>query len=625
MSMTVAQIFAINPTTVLADTDLYYLVQSPYTPGTDAAITGASLKAAFGASGTINPGLINQLGYYAASGSALSGLATLANGTLITSAGGAPSISQTLPSAVQGNITTLGTITSGIWHGTIISPIFGGTGINNGASTITIGGAFALAGAFAFTGTLTSATNVTFPTSGTLATTSQLPSLPLSPANGGTGVSNTGNLTWGAAVTFSGAFASTFTLTGVTGVTFPTTGTLATLAGIETFTNKTILSPKIDVISDINGSTSLTINATPSAVNSIAVVNTPTGIDPSFVSVGADTNIGFQIGTKGTGKITLDSQNATSPLTINSGTGLQHATNFLFANTSATQNVTFPDASGTVAFTSSIPSFPLSLSNGGTNASLTASNGGIVYSNATTLAILSGIATGGNMLQSGASGAPAWSVSTWPSAIAINSMLYANSTNTMSALAPVNSAVLTSNSSGVPVWVVATGTGSPVLATSPTMVTPTLGVAAATSINFGGTALANYVEGTYTPVITFSGGVGNVVPTYTTNVGIYTRIGNNVHCIINLTGNGGTAGAGTGFILISLPIAASASNQGGIAENGNYGNGTTVEIVGVSITAGTTLFIFPWTSILTGFSSALTGASQNNTTRNIYLDFWYFV
>lgn len=61
------------------------------------------------------------------------------------------------------------------WTGTL-SGARGGTGVNNGASTITIGGSFAMSGAFAFTGTLTNTTNVTFPTSGTLATTAQIPS-----------------------------------------------------------------------------------------------------------------------------------------------------------------------------------------------------------------------------------------------------------------------------------------------------------------------------------------------------------------------------------------------------------------------------------------------------------------
>lgn len=53
--------------------------------------------------------------------------------------------------------------------------------------------------------------------------------------------------------------------------------------------------------------------------------------------------------------------------------------------------------------------FPLSLANGGTGAALTANNGGIFYSNATTGAILAGTATAGLALLSGATGAPTWS------------------------------------------------------------------------------------------------------------------------------------------------------------------------------------------------------------------------
>jgi len=68
----------------------------------------------------------------------------------------------------------------------------------------------------------------------------------LAPANGGTGVSNNAAMT----VTGSGNFAYTRTLTGTTNVTFPTTGTLATLAGTETFTNKTLTTPIIASISN---------------------------------------------------------------------------------------------------------------------------------------------------------------------------------------------------------------------------------------------------------------------------------------------------------------------------------------------------------------------------------------
>jgi hypothetical protein len=79
---------------------------------------------------------VNQVLYSSATNT-VNGLATANNGVLVTSAGGVPSISSTLPTAVQGNITTLGTVTSGTWNGGIISGTYGGTGVNNSTRTIT--------------------------------------------------------------------------------------------------------------------------------------------------------------------------------------------------------------------------------------------------------------------------------------------------------------------------------------------------------------------------------------------------------------------------------------------------------------------------------------------------------
>lgn len=53
-------------------------------------------------------------------------------------------------------------------------------------------------------------------------------------------------LTLGGNLTTSGAFGLVLTLSGATALTLPTTGTLATLAGSETLTNKTLTSPTIN-------------------------------------------------------------------------------------------------------------------------------------------------------------------------------------------------------------------------------------------------------------------------------------------------------------------------------------------------------------------------------------------
>ena len=68
------------------------------------------------------------------------------------------------------NLTTLGTISTGTWNGGIISGTYGGTGVNNGAKTITLGNNFTTSGNYVLTLTQTGTTNVTLPTSGTLAT-----------------------------------------------------------------------------------------------------------------------------------------------------------------------------------------------------------------------------------------------------------------------------------------------------------------------------------------------------------------------------------------------------------------------------------------------------------------------
>lgn len=192
----------------------------------------------------------------------------------------------------QSSIATLGTITTGIWNGSIISPTYGGTGVNNGSNTITIGGNVSTANSF----------------------------------------------------TTSGNFPLTLTTTASTNVTLPTSGTL---------------------------------------------VNTGVTTLSSLSSIG----------------------------TITTGT-----------------------------WNASIIGLPY----GGTNANLTASNGGIVYSTASALAILSGTATANKVLLSGSSAAPTWSTATYPVTTTINQLLYSSSANAITGLSTANSSVLITSSSGVP-------------------------------------------------------------------------------------------------------------------------------------------------------------------------------
>ena len=95
---------------------------------------------------------------------------------------------------------------------------------------------------------------------------------------------------------------------------------------------------------------------------------------------------------------------------------------------------------------------PTSLAKGGTNAALTASNGGLFYSTASSGAILSGTATSQQIVLSGSSSAPSWSTATYPSTTTANQLLYSSSNNVVGGLSTTGSACLVTNSSGVPSW-----------------------------------------------------------------------------------------------------------------------------------------------------------------------------
>ena len=113
----------------------------------------------------------------------------------------------------------------------------------------------------------------------------------------------TKSVTFADAFITSGANSLTLTTTGTTNVTLPTTGTLATLAGTETLSGKTLTAPKIvsgGFIADANGNELIIFTTTASAVNELTIANGATGVNPTITASG-ETNVGLDFQAKGTG------------------------------------------------------------------------------------------------------------------------------------------------------------------------------------------------------------------------------------------------------------------------------------------------------------------------------------
>lgn len=226
------------------------------------------------------------------------------------------------------------------------------------------------------------------------------------------------------------------------------------------------------------------------------------------------------------------------------------------------------------AITDTIAGF--ALANGGTNNALTASNGGIVWSDASKLNILSGTATARQMLQSGATATPAWSTATWPTTTTINQILFSSAANTIGGISTVNGGVLNANSSGVPAMTI-----TPVLGV-PTVSQGTLGFAGIT----GGTATVTAQATAGSPTITLPNTTGTLADGASLPIVLSATTGN-LTCPTCVTSSGGGAITGTAPIAVSAAGVVSITGAAGQVLAGASPAFTATPVLGASGTAGT--------------------------------------
>jgi hypothetical protein len=280
----------------------------------------------------------------------LGNLGIVNNAVLITNGSGVPVESSTLPSTVQGNITGTGTLTSGATGS--------GFTIDLGAST-------------------------------------ESGLLPLS--HGGTNANLTAS-NGGILYSTASAFA-VLSGTGIAGLCLQSETNAAPVWAS--------CSGGASVASVANSDGTLTISPTTGSVvasialghaNSWSAAQTfaASGIILTGSSTGTTT---FTSGNAGASNFTLTFPAVTSTVAVLG----QSQT---FTGTQAFSGTL--NASGTFQIGGTAVALPISLANGGTNASLSASNGGVFYSTGSAAAILSGTVTSGQCLLSGSNAAPSW-------------------------------------------------------------------------------------------------------------------------------------------------------------------------------------------------------------------------